>query len=177
MACSSPLTTLFPIANASLAANETLPATFAWQAYFADSSSRIGALFDTSATLELARQNVESCPIWDVVCQNASQIFTNQTLLAVCSLYTNISFGISDGQLDGSRFSTAVIRATNSIIPTCLISYCAMIPTCSQTQFCTSSSLHKTTGGLSSQGVGHCWSGICRNFRPYVNSDFGGVGV
>ena len=138
MACSSPSPGLSPILNPLLSADLVLDTGFAWLMYLvidpADSP------YNNSATLELARQSIESCPGWDLTCQNSSQIFTNQTFLGICSLYPNVTGQIGNDHENVSRpKDPAIIPAIKSIIPTCLISYCAVIPTCSQTDYCTSS--------------------------------------
>lgn len=178
MACLSPSSALFPIANSSIPANETVYPEYAWEVYLTLNSSGLSTYFNASATLELARRDVESCPGWDLTCQNSSQIFANQIFLGVCTLYPNITGEASSDQQNFSRpKDPAVIPAIKSVIPTCLISYCALIPACSQSQFCTSSQFFTATGDLSSNGVGDCWSTICGTLDPHVNSDFGGIGV
>lgn len=167
MTCSSQSTNVFPVANGSLPANETIPDRDAWLFYLAQNMFN-ETHFDNSATLQMARQTVESCPEWDLTCQDTHQIFANQTNLGICSLYPNIT---------GDSSNSTVVPAVKSLLPTCLIGYCALTPACSQTEFCTSSSFLTASGDLSFQGVGDCWYTICTTYDPHVNSDFGGIGV
>ena len=174
MDCIPRASALIPVANASLPANETTfsPPDFAWIAYLVKDPSD-GPLFNDSATLEVARHSLESCREWDNVCQDPSQIFVNPTNLGVCLLYPNLTAAVND-----SPGRTAATQGIESLITTCLISYCALGLLCSSyATNCSTSSLITASGHLSSQGVGRCWSDICKNLYPYVNSDIGGVGV
>ena len=172
MTCTEGPSSLLPIANASLLINETIPSAFAWGYYLYDSSLETSSLFDDSATLEATRHSLQTCREWDNICQDSSQIFKNQTNLGVCSVYPNLITDVND------LGRTAALRAVKSIIPTCLISYCALQPSCSSSPpICTISSLFNADGDLSRQGVGRCWYHICMNYYPSVNTDIAGVGV
>ena len=172
MTCVFGPSSLLPIANASLPINETISSSFAWEYYLYDSPLETSPLFNDSATLEATRHSLQTCGEWHNICQDSSQIFKNQTNLAVCSLYPNLTTDAND------LGRTPVLHGIDSIIPTCLISYCALQPSCSSDpKNCTISSLFNADGDLSRQGVGRCWLHICSNFHPSVNTDIAGVGV
>ena len=158
----------------SLPAYETVfrPAEAAWPWYFGEYPTV--AIFNESATREVARRSLESCRKWDDICQNPRQVFANATNLGVCSLYHNLTTAIND-----TTKRTAAIQRTETVIPTCLISYCAQETLCSSyaATNCNTASLISTDGHLSSRGVGRCWHEICYKFSPYVNPDIGGLGV
>lgn len=174
MDCVQPWLPLAPVMNASVPANETLPphAARAWPLYLADYPTI--AIFNKSATREIARRSIESCREWDDVCQDPRQVFANATDLAVCALYHNLTTAVND-----TTKRTAAIQRTETVISTCLISHCAQETLCSSnsTTKCSTASLVSTDGHLSSQGVGRCWLEICSDFNLYVNSDIGGLGV
>ena len=172
MTCVVGPSSLFPIANASLPINETISSTFAWGDYLYDSPLETSLFFDDSATLEATRHSLQTCREWNNICQDPSQIFKNQTNLAVCSMYPNLTTDVVD------LGRSAAVQAVKSIIPTCLINYCALQPLCfSDPRNCTISSLFNADGHLSRQGVGRCWSNVCWTFIPSVNADIAGVGV
>ena len=144
----------------------------------------VGALFQAFSILDSTQQDIKYCHLWDRLCQNPWHIFENLPLLTVCSLYSNITQQITDGRL-GSNWTaagfswqnTATIQTTRNVIPTCLISYCALIPECSSRSTCLVNSFYTSSDILSGQGVADCLQDICEHFQPHVNLDFGGIGV
>lgn len=169
---------LDPVANLSLPVNSTWFTDLEWMAYLSNYSSEgtpgsHGVRFNETATLELVRDNLESCREWDTVCQDPSQIFANGVNLVICSLYPNSTAMINNG----SGYDAAV-QVINSIIPTCLISYCALNPLChSQFGNCMVGNLLTADGHLSGEGVGRCWLYMCPDPYLSVDQDIGGVGV
>ena len=161
-----------PVTNASLLAYETYIRPVDWSIYLGEYSTL--TIFNDSATREVARQSLESCREWDDICQDPRQVFATATNLGVCSLYHNLTTAVDD-----TAKRTATIQRTETVIPTCLISYCAQETLCSSDAAtnCTTASLISTDGHLSSQGVGRCWREICYDFSLKVNPDIGGLGV
>lgn len=102
MTCIVGPSSLFPIANASLPINETIPSFVAWEYYLYDSPFETSLLFDDSATLEATHHSIQTCREWNNICQDSSQMFKNQTNLRVCSLYPNLTSDgcVSDSGLD-----------------------------------------------------------------------------
>ena len=131
-------------------------------------------MFNDSATQEVVRRSLESCREWDYICQDPKQLFATATNLGVCSLYHNLTAAVSK-----TDKHTVAIQRTETVIPTCLVSYCAQETLCSSdtTTNCSIGSLISTNGHLSRHGVGRCWHEICYNFNVNVNPDIGGLGV
>lgn len=179
MDCVQRSSALIPVANASFPANATLfyYPSLVWRAYL--SNSQLSEQFDNTTTLESVRQSLESCGEWDNACQNPSQIFINLTNLGVYSLYPDLTT-----KLNASIGRTTATQGIDSVISTCLISYCALEPSCSShSTSCSTNTLITQSGLITrdgpsfSQGVGRCWRDICCLFFPSVNPDIGGVGV
>ena len=177
MSCGPGWSAISPVANASLPANETSwidPVGFGWMLYLAQYGFDSGLNFNYSATSDLVRQDLNSCREWDDTCQDSSQIFATASHLGFCSLYPNLTSAI----IDDSDHDSAV-RAVQSSVSTCLISYCALMGSSCSSSNCTVSSLLTASGGLSGQAVGRCWLDICTSFIGIsrVNPDIGGKGV
>lgn len=163
-----------PITNVTLPAIDLNPLESTWPYYLGQYPNL--AIFNESATEEAARQAVLLCREWDDVCQDPKQLFASSTNLGVCSLYHNLTTAVEETT---SRIATVAIQRTETVIPTCLITYCAQERLCSlrTTTNCTTASIISTNGHLSSQGVGRCWAEICESLRPYVNQSIAGLGV
>lgn len=156
------------------------PAHLSW----VNSSLEIGTLFQNFSVWDSEGKDIKYCNEWSTWCSDLPTIFRADIFLVVCSFYPNITRDISNGQLGANWTSvgfdpsdTALIRGLNSQIPSCLISYCALIPGCAATSQCLNANLYTADGNMSGAGVRTCWYEICYNWNPYINSDFGGIGV
>ena len=156
-----------------------------WPAFgWANSSSHIGMLFPQFSVWDFEGRDVKYCNTWSAWCSDLQTIFKDAIFLRLCSLYPNITSDISTGQL-GANWTSAgfnptdlgLIRELNSQIPSCLISYCALIPGCAATTHCLNANLYASDKSISMAGMKSCTYDICHNWKPVVNSDFGGVGV
>ncbi len=183
-----------PYTAAELSANvSSRPWTWTWEYdevdrpfYFglANSSLHIDNFFQDFSVLDSEGRDVKYCNEWSAWCSDLRTIFKGSPFLVLCSLYPNITRDISSGQL-GANWTSAgfnpsdlgLIHGLNSQIPSCLISYCALIPGCAATTHCLNANLYTSDGSMSDAGIKTCWYDICRNWTPYVNSDFGGIGV
>ena len=136
--------------------------------------------------------SIETCPAWGLYCDDPEYIFASQPLFTVCSMYPNMTRHIDAKQImkvgntisNATRNMTvpgpwevALTQSTSSLVSTCMISWCALLPNCSSTQICATDSIYTIDGYLSTDGLGRCWEQICHSFRPVVNPDFGGFGV
>ena len=74
-------------------------------------------------------------------------------------------------------FNNTVIQSINSVLSTCLISYSTLVSIPAQVSHCTQGSIHEMSGALSLDRIADCWLEICDYWTPYVNLDFGGIGV
>ncbi len=156
------------------------PAYFGW----ANSSLDIGTLFQHFSVWDSEGRDIKYCNEWSTWCSDLQTIFKGDMFLILCSLYPNITRDISDGQLDANWTSagfnpsdTDLMRELNSQIPSCMISYCALIPTCAATPHCLNANLYTSDGNMSGAGMRTCLNEICSSWTPYVNQDFGGIGV
>lgn len=157
-----------------------------WPIYFGstNSSQDIGTFFQHFSVWDSEGRDIKYCKEWSNWCSDLTTIFKGDVFLLFCSLYPNITRGISNGQL-GANWSqagfnpsdTGLIRGLNSQIPSCLISYCALIPDCAATPHCLNANLYTSDGDISGTGMRTCWEEICMDWIPHVNSDFGGIGV
>ena len=156
-----------------------------WPAFgWANSSLHIGMLFPQFSVWDVEGRDVKYCNTWSAWCGDLQTIFKDTIFLRLCTLYPNITSDISSGQL-GANWTSAgfnttdvgLIRGLNSQIPSCLISYCALIPGCAATTHCLNANLYASDGSISMAGMKSCTYDICHNWNPVVNSDFGGVGV
>ena len=157
---------------------------FHWPAYGTDSSLDIGTLFQHFSVWDAEGRDFEYCNEWSGWCSDPSTIFKGDIFLGLCSLYPNIIRHTSNGQL-GANWTSAgfnpsdkgLIRGLDSQIPSCLISYCFLIPACAATPHSLNANLYTSEGTISSTGMRHCWQEICNDWTRYENSDFGGIGV
>lgn len=160
---------------------------FGWKYHagtLSNQSLDVPSLFQTFSVLDFAGQEIRYCPIWGDLCQDPLAIFASPPFLAICSSYDNITQQISHGRLDSNwtaagfrTQNTGAIQTVDHLIPTCLISYCALVPECSSSSACLADSFYTATGALTGQGIASCWRKICQNFNPDVNPDIGGIGV
>lgn len=153
---------------------------FGW----ANSSLLIGTLFPQFSVWDFEGRDVKYCNTWSAWCSDLKTIFKKAIFLRLCSLYPNTTSDISSGQLGANwtsaGFNTtdlALIRGLNSQIPSCLISYCALIAGCASKSHCLNANLYASDGSISMAGMISCTYDICYNWKPVVNSDFGGIGV
>ena len=144
----------------------------------------VNALFQDFILRDDHGQDITRCGFWPNFCQQPFELFASPPLLAVCASFANITQQIVEGQTDSNwtqaNFvpeANATVRATQNLIPSCLIGYCALIPGCSSKMSCLVNDLFTSNGTLSGQGIASCWRDICDNFAPYVDKDFGGIGV
>ena len=127
------------------------------------------------------------CPLFDQYCNSAEFVFASRPLLTVCSLYPNMTLDVLDINMHTSN--EIVVNNTwrdparknafelSSIVSTGLLSYCSKVPGCSRSAACSTASLSRLDGRLSSHGVAKCWSQICNSYVASINPDFGGLGV
>ena len=156
-----------------------------WPAFgWANLSLHIGVLFPQFLVWNFEGRDVKYCNTWSACCTDLQTIFKHAIFLRICSLYPNITSDISSGQL-GANWTSAgfntidlgLILGLNSQIPSCLISYCALIPGCAATTHCLIANLYASDGNISMAGMNSCIYDICHNWKPVVNPDFGGIGV
>ena len=157
-----------------------------WPGYFgwANSSLDIATFFQHISVWDAEGRDIKYCNEWSAWCSDLSTIFKSGIFLTTCSLYPNVTRDISNGQLSANWTTagfnpseTGLISGLHSQIPSCLISYCALIPACAATQQCLNANLYTFDGSISGAGIRACWVEICLNWDPHVNSDFGGIGV
>ena len=156
-----------------------------WPAFnWENSSLHIGMLFTQISVWDSEGRDVKYCNNWSGWCSDLQTIFKDIVFLRLCSLYRNITSDISSGRLGANwtlaGFNTTdlgLIRGLNSQIPSCLISYCALVPGCTAATHCLNADLYVSDGSISMAGMISCWRDICYNWYPVVNSDLGGIGV
>ena len=151
---------------------------------WANSSLHIGMLFQQFSIWDSEGRDVKYCNEWSAWCSDLQTVFKDKIFLVVCSLYPNITRDISSGQLSANWTSVGfkptdlgLIRGLKSQIPSCLISYCALIPGCAETRHCLNNNLYASDGSISVAGMRSCAYDICYGWYPVVNSDLGGIGV
>ena len=126
------------------------------------------------------------CPLLSQYCNSAGFVFASRPLLTVCSLYPNMTLNVSEFNMSTSNKTISNARLDyarghafelSSIVSTGLLSYCALVPGCSQAAACSVASLSNINGQLSSHGVSRCRQQICNSYVVSINPDFGGLGV
>ena len=126
------------------------------------------------------------CPLLNRYCSSAESVFASRPLLIVCSLYPNMTLTVLENSTSASNETISNARQghtrghaseLSSIVSTGLLSYCALVPGCSQSSACSTASLTDIDGQLSSHGLARCWYEICNSYVASVNPDFGGLGV
>lgn len=129
---------------------------------------------------------VFQCPLLNQYCDNTELIFASGPLLTICTMYPNMTLSIIG--VNTTSTSTTLENAWQdptrrrafeqlSIISTGLLSFCAMVPECSQSAMCSIVSLTNIDGQLSRQGIAGCWDEICNTYVASINPDFGGLGM
>ena len=191
MSCPSPFSTIQTLGPEKV---KTWNPWCEWPSYFgsANVSLDLSDYLQTSCNWDSTHKTVESCPAWGIYCDDPEYIFASQPLFTVCSMYPNMTRQIGTKQIDRSSslvsnltqnitdhgpWETALAQSTSSLVSTCMISWCALIPGCSQSQICANDNIYTVDGYLSTDDLVHCWLQICNSFRLVVNPDFGGFGV
>ena len=122
----------------------------------------------------------------DDYCTSAEIVFASGPLLAVCSICPNVTLPLSGTGTNttnetvndrGEIIAQEHMLDISSIISTGLISYCSLVPACSQSGVCSTASLLGADGHFFRQGVANCWDHICSYYHATVNPDFGGFGA
>ena len=126
------------------------------------------------------------CPLLNRYCSSAEFVFASRPLLTVCSLYPNMTLNVLEINTSASNKTISNLRQDDtrphasemsSIVSTGLLSYCALVPGCSQSAACSVASLSAIDGQLSKHGIARCWDQICSSYVARINPDFGGLGV
>ena len=185
MACPNP----FTVVGASQPPfNATWDFRCNWAAYVhSDVASIQGrSYFQENCRVQLDNQKAFQCPLLDVYCNSAKLTFASAPLLAVCAIYPNITLETAgnstsrtnqtvhhNGQIIIPEDSSNIL----STVPTGLISYCALVPGCSQSKVCSTASFFSTNGHLLREGLATCWEHLCSSYHATVDPDFGGFGV
>ena len=161
-----------------------------------NASKDVDIYLSSSCTWNADHSKVKTCPVWDTYCHKPETLFATLPLLVSCSIYSNAIGGtrknptpafdsvtLDIGDLINATgfleiWEKSIIDETLSLVTTGMISWCALIPGCAQTQECSSNLISKATeSSISTFGILGCLSAICDNFGPHVNKDFGGYGV
>jgi len=145
------------------------------------SDLNLQGFFNTPGVLESSVLN------WTDFCSNPSFVFLGYDGFLGCLLYPNVTRNVRDGILPANlsdvgfsppnTTANAVSREVRSIIPTCLVAYCASQPVCAASSTCNVGNLFTNNYQLSAQGVGECWQSLCSLNVQSVNSDIAGIGV
>ena len=159
-----------------------------WSAYLRSDAASLESTFylRKECTSQSGSDTAIQCPLLNRYCNSAELVFASRPLLTVCSLYPNmtlkameINTPTSNKTIDNAwrNHTRGHAFELSSIISTGLLSYCTLVPGCSQSAACTIASLSVIDGQLSSHGVAWCWHQICNSYVASINPDFGGLGV
>ena len=168
--------------------NETWSSRCSWPAYLQSDAApgQGGPYLQKQCVVEPSNGTAFQCPLLDDYCTSAEIVFASGLLLAVCSICPNVTLPISG---TGTKTTNETVNHSgeitaqehmfdiSSIILTGLISYCTLVPGCSRSGVCSTSSLLGADGHLFRQGVANCWDHLCSYYHATINPDFGGFGA
>ena len=171
--------------------NETWNIHYNWTGYLrSDTAAFQGSSYlQNDCAGETTDPEGMQCPLLDSYCNSPENIFKSGPSLAVCSICPNVtlqkartSLSTTDlmnqtNHLDWPVTTQERMFELSSDVSTGLISYCALVPGCSDSGFCSAASLLNQDGQFSRQSVATCWANLCRFYNATVNPDFGGLGA
>lgn len=145
-----------------------------------------GFYLDKECVVEPVNQTAFQCPLLNKYCKSAELVFASGPLLATYSICPNVTPHISGTNTSTTNqtifhgWQTVAqehMFEISSIISTGFISYCTLVPGCSQSELCSTASFFNPDGTFSRQGVANCWDHLCSSYHATINPDFGGFGA
>ena len=131
-----------------------------------DASANLYSWYNGINIVDSTGQRVDRCDIWGSICNSTDSIFGNQLSLAVCTLYPDVTRRLDNGTTDQrltdlgfTSSASSMIALLQEEIPSCLMSYSAIVDPSNKTTTCTPDAMVASNAQLTQQGVLACLDG------------------